>query len=361
MKPPVLPPALAAAALGLLQLSAQAQSTVQLSGMIDIGIGRFERPEEQVLSAGQVIGWNTRYKVDRNNEQTSYWGFSGKENLGGDLSAVFKLEAFFQPDTGGQGRFPGDTFFGRDAYVGLSSTRFGELRAGRNTSQLFVASFSHNPFGSAFGWSPTIRHIFSGGAGKIRGDSAWSNSVAYYTPKMGGFSAGAMVAAGEGDAGTGANGPGVSKAYSATASYADGPFSASLVYQDVEPGNTGGESQTAYLLGASFNAGFARLQVQYAFVDDKATGVEDRIYQLGVVVPLGRGNVLASYGFDDTDSAADTELRTLTIGYRLDLSKRTDVTFAVMREEQEAGRTAFRTYAVDLRGTSYGLGLRHRF
>lgn len=347
------------ATLALAAPAVQAQSSVQLVGMIDISVGRYNRPEEQIGPSGAVTGWNKIYKVDRNNEQTSYWGFIGKESLGGDLSAVFRLEAFFQPDTGGGGRFGTDTFFARDAYVGLSSTSLGEVRAGRNTTQLFIATFSHNPFGSGFGWSPTTRHIFSGAEGKIRGDSGWSNSVAYNSPKFAGFSAGAMVAAGEGDTGNG--GVGTAKSYSVTASYAGGPFSATAVYQDVEPGNTAGRSQSTYLVGATYNAGFARFQAQYAFIDDEFSGFEDKIYQVGAVIKAGPGNVLVSYGVDETTSTASTELTTLSVGYRYDLSKRTDITLVAMREEQDAGRTAFKNYLNGISGTSYSVGIRHRF
>lgn len=353
--------ALAAATtlLAFAQAPVQAQSTVQLYGMIDLGVGRFQRPEEQVGPNTAVAGWNKVYKLDRNNEQTSYWGMAGKESLGGDLSAVFRIEAFFQPDTGGGGRFGTDTFFARDAYVGLQSASLGELRMGRNTTQLFVATFSHNPFGSGFGWSPTTRHIFSGGEGKIRGDSGWSNSVGYTSPKFGGFTAGAMVAAGEGDTGNG--GIGTVKAYSAGLSYAGGPLSATVVYQDVQPGNFGGLKQQTYLVGASFNAGFARFQAQYVFIDDKPTGFEDKIVQVGASVPVGPGSILVSYGMDETTSTASTELATLSVGYRYEFSKRTDVTAALMREEQDAGRTAFKTYTRDITGNSYSVALRHRF
>ncbi len=349
----------AAAAWLVAAAPARAQATVQLSGMIDIGLGRFQRPEEQIGPNTAVTGWNKIYKVDRNNEQTSYWGLSGKESLGGELSAVFRIEAFFQPDTGASGRYPTDTYFGRDAYVGLSSASLGELRLGRNGTQLFAASWMHNPFGSGFGWAPTIRHIFSGGEGKVRGDSGWSNAVAYYSPRFGGFSGGAMLAAGEGD--TSAGGVGTVKAYSVGAGYAGGPFSANLVHQDVEAGNTGGRSQKTTLLGASYNLGYARLQAQFAFIDDDPTGVEDKILQVGAAIPAGPGSVLVSYGLDKTTSVASTELSTLTIGYRYEFSKRTDLTAAVMREEQDAGRTAFKTYAADITGTSYGIGVRHRF
>lgn len=354
--------AITLAAFAAAASSTQAQSSVQLYGLIDVGVGRFDNAEFQ--RDGE---WAKIYKVDRNAMQTSFWGLAGKEDLGSGLSAVFKIEAFFRPDTGEAGRFGSgvDPTFSREAYVGVESTSLGALHLGRKTTQLFVTTLAYNPFGSAFGWSPIIRQVYSGAEGKVRGDSGWSNAVAYYAPKFGGFSLGAIATAGEGDGGTG--GTGTVKAYSLGGSYTGGPVSIGLVYQDVQVGATGDVKNKTAMVGVRYDAGFAKFFGQYAFLDDEATDIEDKIMQLGVSVPVGPGNVLASYALDKTESSDDTELATLSVGYQYLLSKRTDVSFVVMQEEQDAG-TILRpnsnstlAYANDQKGTSYGVTLRHRF
>lgn len=362
-----LKPCAAALALSLPALAVQAQSSVQLYGMIDIGLGSFQRPEEQVVGGGVINDWKRTAKLDRNNEQTSYWGLRGKEVLSEDLSAVFLLESFFRPDTGELGRFNSDQMFTREAYAGLASKQFGELRLGRHTTHLFTTSFLYNPFGSGFGWSPTIRHIFSGNEGRVRGDSGWSNSIHYLSPKIAGFNLSVMAAAGEKDTGNG--GLGVVEAQSFMLSYNAGAFSTTLTMQDVKVGaaSTQGRSQVTGMLGASYDFGLLKLSAQYTEIADKPTGFEDRIVQVGVAVPLGRGKVLASYGQDDTDSTDDTTLKTLSLGYNLPLSKRTDITVVAMRETQEKGvalapnANSLRNYGRFISGNSYGFGLRHRF
>ena len=102
-----------AAACGLLCLAAGAQaqttlpaSNVKLYGLVDMSVGRFQAP-----------GGPRTYRAESGGMSTSYLGFNGVEDLGGGLQARFALEAFHRTDTGAQGRFNGDAFFARNAFV----------------------------------------------------------------------------------------------------------------------------------------------------------------------------------------------------------------------------------------------------
>lgn len=99
-----------AAAMALLATGAQAQSSVELTGLLDLWGGRLEMAGDNghrsVLNSGGMT--------------TSWWGFKGTEDLGGGLKAGFALTSFLQADTGVPGRFTGDSFFSRDASVSLS-------------------------------------------------------------------------------------------------------------------------------------------------------------------------------------------------------------------------------------------------
>src|SRR5258708_32662296 len=56
------------------------------------------------------------------------WGFVGQEDLGGGLSAIFRLESGFNVENGTSAQ--GGREFVRQAYVGLSSP-YGTLTLGR--------------------------------------------------------------------------------------------------------------------------------------------------------------------------------------------------------------------------------------
>ena len=137
--------------------------------------------------------------VDSGNMTTSFFGLKGGEDLGGGLTASFVIESFLRPDAGAAGRFATDNFWARSANVSLSSKSAGTLRLGRITTPFFIATLVHNALGDSFGFSPSIRQVFT--SGTVTGDTGWSDAVSYSTPAMGGFSAVAMVAAGEGGGG----------------------------------------------------------------------------------------------------------------------------------------------------------------
>ena len=89
---------------------AHAQSSVQLTGLVDVFAGSMKM-------AGDA---SSKSVVDSGGLTTSWFGMKGTEDLGGGLKAHFNLTSFIKVDTGTQGRFTGDTFFSRDANVSLS-------------------------------------------------------------------------------------------------------------------------------------------------------------------------------------------------------------------------------------------------
>src|ERR1700751_174035 len=107
-------------------VASQAQSSVTLYGIIDTGIEYVTNNGPTKSSAVRVPSLTASIP--------SRWGFRGKEDLGGGLSAVFVLESGFAPSTGTLNQ--GGRLFGRQAYVGLSG-RWGTLTLGRQYSQIF--------------------------------------------------------------------------------------------------------------------------------------------------------------------------------------------------------------------------------
>lgn len=109
---------ISAACVAIASGSAFAQSSVTLYGVIDEGFNY----------TNNVHG-DKVYELASGFAQGSRWGLKGSEDLGGGLKAVFQLENGFDVNTGKLGQ--GGLMFGRQAYVGVSDSRFGTVTLGR--------------------------------------------------------------------------------------------------------------------------------------------------------------------------------------------------------------------------------------
>lgn len=115
----------AIATLGVgLSGSALAQSAVTLYGIVDQSV-RFTtnanaQNDNQVQLANGAI-------------TNSRWGLKGEEDLGGGMTALFRLESGFEPQNG---TVDMNRLFGRYAYVGLSG-RLGTFTLGRQGTESF--------------------------------------------------------------------------------------------------------------------------------------------------------------------------------------------------------------------------------
>lgn len=310
--------------------AAMAQSNVTLSGLLDISAG-------QSKAAGSS---NKVWGVDNGQMTTSWFGVSGSEDLGGGLSALFTLQSFMRADTGASGRFGADTFWARNAFVGLASNSLGKLTIGRNTTPFFVTTLSFNPFGDSFGYSPSIRHYFT--SGTLTGDSGWSDSVLYTSPKLGGATLQLFMAAAE--AGSNGRNHGVNVRWGA------GAFDSALSWQDVKKdGATAVADTKSWQAAASYDFGVAKLFGQFGNVANKTSGNEYDIAGLGASVPVGNGRILAQWGQIKPEIGA--KRKTFSAGYDYFLSKRTDL-YAVAMSDKIDGQTS---------GSAFSVGIRHRY
>jgi len=332
----------AAAALALAG-AADAQ-TVQLYGLMDMSAGRFQ-------PSGSASVW----RADSGAMTTSFIGIKGSDDLGGGIRAKFAFEHFLRADTGQVGRFDGDAFWARDAYVGLSGA-FGASVLGRNTTPLFVSTLLFNAFGDSFAFSPSIRLVFTPRLMPFYGDSGWDNSIFYTSPDNDGLTYNLIANLGEASPGSTGKNMGFNLMYD------KGPLAATIVWQRVKNGAgispasafppvpTGFSNQQTLLLGASYDLGVAKLYGQYAHVRTKSDdNTSTKLWSLGASVPLGPGRVLAQYG-SATASLGTLEPRhnILSLGYDWFLSKRTDL-YAVYMHDKLTGEQAGNTVAGGLR------------
>ena len=318
------------ASLVLCACGATQAQRINITGLLDLSIGSAKAPGAANATKG----------VDSGRMTTSWIGLNGSEDLGGGLSALWRMEQFLQADTGSAGRFNGDAFWARNSFVGLSSQALGTVTLGRNTTALFVTTLVNNAFGDAFGFSPSIRHYFT--SGTVTGDTGWSDSIAYYSPKFGGLSFGAAAALKE--TSNGGN-------WSANVGYAAGPLSATVVVQEVKKDGAAAvaDTRTWQLAGNYALTDGLKLFAQYGQVDNLSTGADYRITGAGVRAVMGLGAVLAQYGHVSANVGGNRD--TFSLGYDHFLSKRTDL-YAVMMSDKQAGKSS---------GSAYAVGMRHRF
>jgi predicted porin len=136
----------ALAAVGALAGTAQAQSSVTVYGIFDIGVtGGNDR-----VGTGSGIGTTnnapgtiktTGMAVVQSGESTSRLGFKGSEDLGGGLSAVFTIETALAPSS--------VTLIGttRQAFVGLKKNGVGSFLAGTQNTTIYDAVLASDPSG----------------------------------------------------------------------------------------------------------------------------------------------------------------------------------------------------------------------
>jgi predicted porin len=333
--------ALAAAAL-LIAGAAQAQSSVTLTGLADMYVGSMRMAGDATRSSTVGSGGMT----------TSWVGAKGVEDLGGGLKAGFNFTSFMRMGTGDYGRFPGDTFWSRDANITLSGG-FGTFTLGRWMAPNFLPTILFNPFGDSFVFSPLVLHadvpLFNatGWTGTTPSDTGWSSQLAYTTPELGGLKATLQYQF-----------RGAEKGHNVGANllYFSGPLALTAFYERAQVNNPVAtrfadvSTRTNWMLGGTYDFSVAKLFLTYGQSKNNVSDVKIKTTQLGASAPLGPGKLLASVA-QSKNSGMDKTRRTITVGYDYLLSKRTDVYANVMHDRI----TDFKS------GTSFGVGLRHQF
>lgn len=323
---------------------AHAQSSVQLTGLVDVFAGSMKM-------AGDA---SSKSVVDSGGLTTSWFGMKGTEDLGGGLKAHFNLTSFIKVDTGTQGRFTGDTFFSRDANVSLSGG-FGSVLLGRWMAPNFLPSVVGNPLGDSFTFSPLILHkdvpLFNGTGWRSMtpADTGWSNQIVYSTPDIGGFKANLQYQFGEQAGKSGKNNVGVNFFYFG------GPLTLTGFYENADinnPVNTLlANNQKYWMLLGAYDFGVVKPFVSYGQAKADNNPNKAKTVQLGASVPVGpAGKVLVEWVKTDL-SQTKVDRKTYTVGYDHFLSKRTDV-YAMYMNDKITSQT---------NGNSFGVGIRHRF
>lgn len=356
--------AVAAACLALCGM-AQAQSNVNLYGVIDTGVSRVSN-----------IGGRATTALATGVLSPNLIGFTGKEDLGGGVAAVFKLENQFAAD---DGQSLGG-LFSHQAYVGLQSEQWGAVKAGIQSDFMFT-ELALKRYGPMFRFI-SLQNLRQGpfnalGIPNVPGGSFdfdrvgdaqhLANAVRYDSPALGRVSFGMLYAFGE-QPGGGARGG----AKSAGVSYSGDALSLNAAYTDVKYAsiNGGQDGIRSWGAGGRYDVGSGvSLDALYTNTKNTLSGARIDALEAGVLLPVSTAlNFVAAYTYMKGNAAlSDNKAHQLNVTLHQTLSKRTALYVAAVYQKASGGASAKAWLPIAGGESSNGtqsvfrLGLQHGF
>jgi predicted porin len=315
---------LALAVLSAFTGVASAQSSVTLSGAVDLGI---------VRSGGL---WSM---ANAGSSRTNFT-LSGSEDLGGGMRAFFLMNHRFNLNTGAQ---RDANAFWRQGWVGLSGG-FGDVRLGKILPPLQDFNGQFEPWGGG----DTVGSTHTGGffAGNSALGARYANSIYYRSPSLGGLAFHAMIAAADNnrEVGSSATLPsgGNERPTGLGAIYSAGPLRLAVAYD-----RNANDWKTKGVYGA-FNAGFADFMAQWENGDVSATTDLTR-WSIGAKVPMGAAVFKVGY-----TNRSDEDTKKFGLGLDYNLSKRTTL-------YTDVGKTSGDGASSTAKKAAFDVGIFHRF
>lgn len=337
---------------------------VTLYGVVDLSVAGFSTQER-----------GTAINMQSGVQSGSRWGLRGSEDLGNGLRANFQLESGVLATNGKSAQ--GGRLFGRAAWVGVSGG-FGDLRLGRQTSASSATLADYDAFLASYLITGAQTTLLPYNANRA------DNTVAYWTPSVGGLRAG-VDASLDYDGGGGFQTSSTNKLYSAAIVFDRPGYSIAATYegarwadgtaQSAAMSKAGADRQpVAYTLAGratvdafTFYAGWSVMRngstipaVQSPGQRSYFPGSTVHGVMAGATWRAGAGMVMASWqaslpggGSLERDGATHSQ-QVYSAGYVYDLSKRTNVyaIYGYMRGAWDDPSWHQAQYAV---------GMRHRF
>ena len=310
---------LALALLGAFAGSAQAQSSVQIYGNLDLGVTK-----------------RTDVATGIGKRANNTLGFKGTEELGSGLKAIFQLEMRYEPDTGTLESGTRPLFQGQSR-VGLTGG-FGTFRIGRGLTAFQESSIAVEPFHgipSPQGFQADIMVAgYSSDPLSATGNSAnrFSNAVFYNSPEYMGLQLNTTIGSREANGSSALIGRGTAllPQYGANAAALANPYSISITYKN-GPGalmlaneRNAVETTVTSFAGYVMVAPVTKLMFSMTRQDQEHTRLlnqETKAWVVGANHTIGAGKIIAGVGSKHTDGLE--KVRQYSLGYEYSLSKRT--------------------------------------
>ena len=389
---------IATAALAMVAGTAQAQSSVTVYGVLDIGVS--EVKNETTTTAGVT----TSNKISNTGNgdgslATSRLGFRGTEDLGQGRKANFQLEYDLTDAGTGSTRADGQAasattsaagtayanLGARYSWVGLEDAKLGQLRLGQQETSMhsvFVAGLAgaaNNAIGSVYSAGDTVNSI-SDNSASIRPYSVFvSRAVTYISPVISGVRfeiQSAAYATTSSTAGTVADVRNSLNAASLKYSFGKLNLAAAVQSSKTDGSATANDITDRDTTAVSANYDFGVVRGFAVYAEDKVTnfgGVtrDSKTTELGLQLPVGKTTFFASMFDGDrkgTGLGTSTEPNVSnrnadTQGYQVgvinNLSKRTAL-YAIYGKQEIKG-TASDNNRGKIESTGMSAGVRHSF
>lgn len=307
--------------LGMVVICAHAQSSVTISGLVDIGIFR---------DTNSV--WNVA-PIQRSNI-----AFSGTEDLGGGLAATFKLSHRFDTSTGAN-EGGGKPFWHGESTVGMKGS-FGSVQFGRRLDAMYSNDWEFDPWyyfdriaSPAWDlWHYNFPSDPKGNSG-TPDFGRLNNGIFYDSPTFGGATV-HLSTSPEKQPGD------LNRPVTAAVKYKRGFFSGMIARGRNSAGNT-----DTYI---GLRANLDKLSVMGAHDVSKAAPSTAKATTVGVSYALGQAELRAGWGQVDVDGVKAEKV--LGLGAVYHLSKRTNI-------YADIARKTFPTSSAN----TYGVGVAHSF
>ena len=361
-----------------------AQSTVTISGIVDVG----------VKSASNVKPGQDKLSVGSGNNNRVAFGVA--EDLGGGLKAVANAQMRFDPATGMTEAGNARPLFQGESRVGLSGG-FGTVMLGRGLTALQLPNGGNS---DPWGVSTVAGSVYAagfatdyaaGGEGRIDG------GVWYTSPSLNGltisasFSPKKLVAAGAAATADTATKQGTSEVTAITSTkqhqslnalYANGPLVVGLGYEQNRVGDKITQVYGNYDMGvaklyasnATVKGGTAADRAGVTFAASAAAvptggataqvaaGGKITNNTVGVTVPMGAMSLRAGYSvWNGNGAAGQKDDNKLGFGVKYDLSKRTYIYSDVASQTRKNNTANADASKSNSKVTSFDLGVAHSF
>jgi predicted porin len=140
--------------------------------------------------------------------------------------------------------------------------------------------------------------------------------------------------------------------------YRSGPVDVMLTSTTINNAD-GSDSNRTTLLGGNYNFGVLRAYAAYTW--NKGFGTLDtRDALVGVGVPLGAGNLMASYIKKTDKFKSNGDVNQVALGYYYDISKRTAFYTSISRTDNDSA-ASYNAAAAGAKSSLFNAGIRHRF
>lgn len=269
---------------------------------------------------------NNNYALSSNSSRI---GIRGSEAINANLNVIYQWETTmgWGDGSGGDGGFGGQ----RNTFAGFSGD-WGRVLVGRMDTPFKGVRSTYGFFGDQVGDARTI--LDAQREDGTRMDRRASNSIAYSTPDLAGFSATLQYSA---DTSGGTDND--QDLFSARADYKVAGFSITAAY---DQNNRNGDDQSAWRLGAGYSFGDFEVAALYQDAEIGFDGDDQTAWGFGGAYSIGDGTFKAQYyTADSISNRPATGADMWAVGYDYSLSRQTKLYAAFQYVSNDSGTDTY--------------------